>query len=221
MFVRISSIDNPERSFDFLSKSFALKDLCQITKTKTDLFIMASCQSRLEGEDEAQHMQEAIQRIEQAKLAVQEGSTITDINIYNLAGDLYDIVGNFPEAIKNYRFVLDNSQSEEQKQKADFSIANALQGAREARAKKIKFQSIETVLVKAYESTKASASKIVIASSAISKEDLEEYLRQELKIKDPVVNKSSGELKINLTEKLKAALDERLTTSKQAAKGGR
>ena len=220
MLTNLADPRNSAEAFKYFSQSSAIKNLYHLPESRDALFALSHCQSRLAGKDESRHMQEAITRLEKVKLMPAQGGRIENIDIHNLLGDLYDIVGNFSEAIQNYRFVLNNAGSEAQKTNAQNSIANSLEGVRQEKVKMMKFKAVEAPLKTAYESTKADAPDVIMKRTPISKEDMSAYLKEVLKIESPQVNKVSKGLKIKLTPEVKTALDEKFLQDTQEKSSG-
>lgn len=213
-FFRIISSDDDAQSFEFLSKSFALKELYGIEKTRDEMFLMSRIQSELKGEDEHKHMKESILRLEEAKKMPKSATGyFNDDDIYNLLGELYYLSGDFRESIQNYQFVLHNSTDDEQKAKASGCMKDSFDAMRQ-------FQPLENALLSSYKITRKSVNYLTIPTQSIIKEEMSDYLREVLRIKNPKVNYSvGGGLRVTITDDLKEVLDKRLSDKQKI--GGR
>ena len=212
IFSKICSVNNPQQSIEFLNKSFALKDLFSIEKTKDELFKMAGSKIAF-VEEKPSYLQEAILLLEQAKTTSNEGQKVRDIDVYNFCGNLYEDAGNFREAIKNFRFVFQNSDSDiNLKAEANDSISRCISGAK---LQKIKFEVIENLVQEAYNNSKSSNQNLTLRRSPASKEDVEEYLQIALGISDIKVENTKKGLTIELSQELTNVMNSKSQEAKQ------
>jgi len=213
-----ASETNHKDSYRRLTKSFILKDLFQVPKNKKELRLMALCKSCLTSVDKEKNVLESIKIIEEAKLLPVDELAV-EIGVHKLAGDLYHHVGDFSEAIKNYRFVLENIPEPQLKEATQTLIANSLAGARE---EKIKFKAIEDTVLKAYQKIKdkSTMSCLTISNTSITTNDLKKYLQKELKVEQVVVNKLGNRtIECLLDDESKEKLNKKIEMQKQSSLG--
>ncbi len=124
---------------------------------------------------------------------------------------------DFRSAINHFKFCCDQlpDRTSVERQMVDDDMVACFNGLR---IKTAKFKAAEELLVKAYGKVKNDPSKtdLILSSAAIVKDDLQQYLREELKHEAPVQNSASG-LRIILTTELRAGLEEKLTKASQSA----